>query len=200
MASGASEQFLELAILDESALVSAMPEWDSKVLKWEELCVLPMRWKSALSLAELLTTPADSNLSSTCEDFRDGRAVLRFRRDSKFRGRESRRARRESRGGTPESRIPRYRTRMRNYWAAPQDPLKGSPGSPGGPSATRGSHGADWVGRTTGPPHNTHLVFAEPCTRQRCRAHPGIDTPGGLSYSCRSAVSGSIRAARAAGT
>jgi len=38
-----------LAILDESALDAAMPEWNELDLTWEELCVLPTRWKSALS-------------------------------------------------------------------------------------------------------------------------------------------------------
>ena len=42
-------KFPILAILEESALVSAMPEWDNIVVKWEVLSVLPMRWKSALS-------------------------------------------------------------------------------------------------------------------------------------------------------
>jgi hypothetical protein len=38
-----------LAILDESALDAAMPEWNEINLTWEELCVLPARWRSALS-------------------------------------------------------------------------------------------------------------------------------------------------------
>jgi hypothetical protein len=38
-----------LAILDESAFDAAMPEWDKISLTWEELGVLPARWKSALS-------------------------------------------------------------------------------------------------------------------------------------------------------
>lgn len=38
-----------LAILDESALDAAMPEWHAIDLTWEELCVLPTRWKSTLS-------------------------------------------------------------------------------------------------------------------------------------------------------
>ncbi len=38
-----------LAILEDSALVPALREWDEIVLKWEELGILPMRWKSALS-------------------------------------------------------------------------------------------------------------------------------------------------------
>jgi hypothetical protein len=37
-----------LAVLDESALDAAMPEWDSIDLKWEELGVLPTRWKAKL--------------------------------------------------------------------------------------------------------------------------------------------------------
>lgn len=42
-------RFSVLAILEESALVPAMPEWHNIVLKWDELGVLPTRWKSALS-------------------------------------------------------------------------------------------------------------------------------------------------------
>lgn len=42
-------RFSILAVLEDSALVPAMPEWDKIVLKWEELGVLPTRWKSALS-------------------------------------------------------------------------------------------------------------------------------------------------------
>jgi hypothetical protein len=38
-----------LAILEDSALDAAMPEWDAIGLTWEELAVLPTRWKSALS-------------------------------------------------------------------------------------------------------------------------------------------------------
>jgi len=38
-----------LAILDESALDAAMPEWNEIDLTWEELGVLPTRWKSSLS-------------------------------------------------------------------------------------------------------------------------------------------------------
>lgn len=38
-----------LSILEDSALDAAMPEWDSIILSWEELSVLPSRWKSALS-------------------------------------------------------------------------------------------------------------------------------------------------------
>jgi hypothetical protein len=38
--------FSFLALLEDSALVPAMLEWDKIVLKWEEL---PMRWRSALS-------------------------------------------------------------------------------------------------------------------------------------------------------
>lgn len=38
-----------LAVLEDSALDAAMPEWDEIVLTWEELSVLPTRWKSALS-------------------------------------------------------------------------------------------------------------------------------------------------------
>jgi len=38
-----------LAVLEDSALDAAMPEWDAIDLTWEELGVLPTRWKSALS-------------------------------------------------------------------------------------------------------------------------------------------------------
>lgn len=38
-----------LTILDESALDAAMPEWNELDLTWEQLSVLPTRWKSALS-------------------------------------------------------------------------------------------------------------------------------------------------------
>jgi len=38
-----------LAVLEDSALDAAMPEWDEIALTWEELAVLPTRWKSALS-------------------------------------------------------------------------------------------------------------------------------------------------------
>jgi hypothetical protein len=38
-----------LAILEDSVLDAAMPEWDEMTLTWEELGVLPTRWKSALS-------------------------------------------------------------------------------------------------------------------------------------------------------
>jgi len=38
-----------LSILEESLLDAAMPEWDGIKLSWEELRVLPSRWKSALS-------------------------------------------------------------------------------------------------------------------------------------------------------
>ena len=37
-----------LAILEESALDAAMPEWDAIELTWEQLGVLPARWKSRL--------------------------------------------------------------------------------------------------------------------------------------------------------
>ncbi len=37
------------AVLEESALDAAMPEWDRINLSWEELAVLPMRWRAALS-------------------------------------------------------------------------------------------------------------------------------------------------------
>ena len=38
-----------LAILEDSALDAAMPPWDRIVLNWQELGVLPARWRSALS-------------------------------------------------------------------------------------------------------------------------------------------------------
>ena len=38
-----------LSILEESALDVAMPEWDKIILTWEELDILPLRWKMALS-------------------------------------------------------------------------------------------------------------------------------------------------------
>jgi hypothetical protein len=38
-----------LAILEDSALDAAIPQWYDMVLTWEELSVLPKRWKSAFS-------------------------------------------------------------------------------------------------------------------------------------------------------
>ncbi len=38
-----------LAILEDSVLDAAMPEWNDIVLTWEELHLLPVRWKSALA-------------------------------------------------------------------------------------------------------------------------------------------------------
>jgi len=38
-----------LAVLEDSSLAAAMPEWDKIVLSWEELRVLPTSWKYALS-------------------------------------------------------------------------------------------------------------------------------------------------------
>jgi len=38
-----------LAVLEESVLDAAMPSWDEISLTWEELSVLPTRWRSALS-------------------------------------------------------------------------------------------------------------------------------------------------------
>ncbi len=38
-----------LAVLESSALDAAMPEWDEISLTWDELRVLPTRWKEALS-------------------------------------------------------------------------------------------------------------------------------------------------------
>jgi hypothetical protein len=41
--------FSVLAILEDSALDAAMPAWDELSLAWDELRVLPTRWKSALA-------------------------------------------------------------------------------------------------------------------------------------------------------
>jgi hypothetical protein len=38
-----------VAILEDSALDADMPQWDEMALTWEELSVLPARWRSALS-------------------------------------------------------------------------------------------------------------------------------------------------------
>lgn len=38
-----------LAVLEDNALDAAMPEWDEICLSWEQLAVLPTRWKSLLS-------------------------------------------------------------------------------------------------------------------------------------------------------
>ena len=38
-----------LAILEDSALVAAMPKWDNMALDWAKLSILPVRWRSALS-------------------------------------------------------------------------------------------------------------------------------------------------------
>jgi hypothetical protein len=37
------------AILEDSALAAAMPEWDQINIGWDELRVLPTRWREALS-------------------------------------------------------------------------------------------------------------------------------------------------------
>jgi len=42
-------EFPILAVLEDGALDAAMPQWDAINLTWEELAVLPTRWKSALS-------------------------------------------------------------------------------------------------------------------------------------------------------
>jgi hypothetical protein len=47
-------EFPVLAILEDSALDAAMPKWEEMVLTWEELCVLPTRWKSALKVIAIL--------------------------------------------------------------------------------------------------------------------------------------------------
>lgn len=36
------------AILEDNALVAKKPKWDELVLTWDQLCVLPTTWKSAL--------------------------------------------------------------------------------------------------------------------------------------------------------
>ena len=41
--------FPVLAVLEDSALDAAMPAWDEIDLSWEELSVLPTRWKAALA-------------------------------------------------------------------------------------------------------------------------------------------------------
>jgi GIY-YIG catalytic domain len=41
--------FPMLALLEDSSLISAMPEWNSLMLKWEELLILPKHWKAKLS-------------------------------------------------------------------------------------------------------------------------------------------------------
>ena len=46
---GHRNEFPILAILEDSALDTAMPEWEEIELAWRELSVLPTRWKSALS-------------------------------------------------------------------------------------------------------------------------------------------------------
>jgi hypothetical protein len=38
-----------IAILEDSALDAAMPEWDRLVINWQEMSVLPKRWKEKLS-------------------------------------------------------------------------------------------------------------------------------------------------------
>jgi hypothetical protein len=40
--------FPVLAVLDDSALVTRMPEWNEISLSWEELGVLPARWRAAI--------------------------------------------------------------------------------------------------------------------------------------------------------
>jgi hypothetical protein len=42
-------EFSVVAVLEDSALDATMPGWDAINLTWEELSVLPTRWKSALS-------------------------------------------------------------------------------------------------------------------------------------------------------
>ena len=42
-------EFPILAVLEDSALDAAMPEWDAINLTWDELGVLPTRWKSKLA-------------------------------------------------------------------------------------------------------------------------------------------------------
>jgi hypothetical protein len=38
-----------MAILEDSALAAAMPDWTEIALTWAELAVLPTRWRAALS-------------------------------------------------------------------------------------------------------------------------------------------------------
>ncbi len=38
-----------VALLEDSALVPAIPEWRKMVLTWQQLCILPILWRSALS-------------------------------------------------------------------------------------------------------------------------------------------------------
>jgi hypothetical protein len=42
-------EFPILAVLEDSAFAAAMPDWDSIDLTWEELRILPTRWKAVLS-------------------------------------------------------------------------------------------------------------------------------------------------------
>lgn len=42
-------EFPVLAVAEESLLETSMPEWHEIVLSWDELSVLPARWRSALS-------------------------------------------------------------------------------------------------------------------------------------------------------
>lgn len=44
-----SNEFPVVAILEESILESAMPAWDQLLLSWEDLQLLPVRWRTALS-------------------------------------------------------------------------------------------------------------------------------------------------------
>ena len=42
-------EFPVLAVLEDSAPDAAMPDWDKISLTWEQLAVLPTRWRSALA-------------------------------------------------------------------------------------------------------------------------------------------------------
>ena len=44
-----NNNFPVFAILEDSALNPPIPDWREKVFDWDELDVLPARWKSALS-------------------------------------------------------------------------------------------------------------------------------------------------------
>jgi hypothetical protein len=44
-----SNEFPVLAVLEDSALVTAMPKWDEIEFTWEQLSILPTSWKSTLS-------------------------------------------------------------------------------------------------------------------------------------------------------
>jgi hypothetical protein len=53
--------FPVLTLLEDSALVSAMPAWTDIVLKWHELRILPQHWKASLSQWRGIYYIADSS-------------------------------------------------------------------------------------------------------------------------------------------